>query len=284
MGEARHSPGTLMTHPSARKIAPCQALSPRAYLCVISVVNRPRTLSLLREIGFVVRPVSDSIGKEDSMVQQVGNGWRARGAVVHGALLALMMTVGCAVQSEMTDLWKDPTFPIGPMHNVLVVAVRKDPVRRRMWEDAFVSELGARGLTATSSYQLFQDAPPDTQEVIEAVRKNGYDAVLVSIRRPNETTSTFVPGNVRRESVTREDYYGVFHTYLRDVQDPGHTEIDEIRLIQTDVWTTGGNGHLVWSGTLRTLDSVTNRTMETTVSKDIIPVMEKQGVVPKKKK
>jgi hypothetical protein len=234
--------------------------------------------------GGAVRSVPDSIGEEERMAKQVENGGRTRESVTAVALLALMITAGCAGQSEMIDLWKDPSFTAGPMHNVLIVALRKDPVRRRMWEDAFAKELGARAVTATSSYQLFSEAPPDTQEVIEAVRKNGYDAVLVSIRLPNETTSTYVPGTVRRESVTAPDYYGVFHTYWRYVQDPGHTETDEISLVQTDVWSTGGSGRLIWSGTLRTLESVSNRTMETSVSKDIIPVLEKQGLIPKKKK
>ena len=214
------------------------------------------------------------------MAKQVGNGRRLRGAIV---LLALVITAGCAVQSEMTNLWKDPSFTSGPMRNVLIVALRKDPVRRRMWEDAFVNELVARGLTATSSYQLFPEAPPDTQEVIEVVQKNGYDAVLTSIRLPNETTSTYVPGAMRRETVTTRDFYGSFHSYWRDVQDPGYTETEEIRAVQTDVWATGSSGRLISSGTLRTLESVNNRTIETAVSRYIIPVLARQGLVPRKK-
>lgn len=217
------------------------------------------------------------------MAKQAGNSLRTRGAIAPIALLALVITAGCAAQSEMTNLWKDPSFTTGPMRNVLIVALRKDPVRRRMWEDAFVNELGARGLTATASYQLFQEAPPDTQEVIEAIRKNGYDAVLSSIRLPDETTSTYVPGTVRRETVTGRDFYGSFHSYWRDVQDPGHTETDEIRAFQTDVWATGSNGRLISSATLRTLESVSNRTVETAVSRYLIPELEKQGLVPKKK-
>ena len=217
------------------------------------------------------------------MAEQAGNGRRIRGAFAPVALVALAITAGCAAQSEMTNLWRDPSFTSGPVHNVLIVALRKDPVRRRMWEDAFVNELASRGLTATSSYQLFQEGPPDTLEVIEAVRKNGYDAVLTSIRLPNETVSTYVPGTVRRETVTGRDFYGSFHSYWRDVQEPGHTETDEIRAFQTDVWATGSSGHLISSTTLRTLESVSNRTIETAVSRHIIPVLVEQGLVPKKK-
>jgi hypothetical protein len=235
-------------------------------------------------VRFVARSGPESIGEEVCVIKQAVTGRGAQSTVVRIALLALMMTAGCAGQSEMTSLWKDPSFNSGPMGNVLVVALRKDPVRRRLWEDAFARELATRGVTATASYQLFSGAPPDTQEVIQAVRKNGYDAVLVSVRLPDETTTTFVPGTVRRESVTVQDYRGAFHAYWRDVQDPGHTEIDEIRRVQTDVWSTGDRGRLVWSGTLRTLDSVSNRTMETAVSEEIVPVMAAQGLVPARRK
>ena len=218
------------------------------------------------------------------MATQAGTVGRTRGAVAHIGLLALLSTAGCAAQSEMSDLWRDPSFTSGPVHNVLVVALRKDPVRRRMWEDAFANELGARGLHATSSYHRFPEAPPDTQEVIEAVRTDGYDALLVSVRLPDETTSTYVPGTMRRESVTVQDFYGGFHAYWRDVQAPGHTETDEIRQFQTEVWATGGDGRLVWSGTLRTLESVTNHSVERAVSGSIVPELEKQGLVPRKGK
>jgi hypothetical protein len=218
------------------------------------------------------------------MTKQAGSDRNIRGSVAYIALLTSVLTAGCAGQGEMTNLWKDSSFTSGPVGNVLVVALRNDPVRRRMWEDAFAKELGARGVATTSSYQLYPGAPPDTQEVIAAVRKNGYDAIVVSVRLPDETTSTYVPGAVRREPVTLQDYFGHFHAYWTEVRDPGHTEIDEIRRVQTDVWSTTGRGCLIWSGTLRTLDSVGGPTMETAVAEEIVPLLEKQRVVPARKK
>jgi len=192
---------------------------------------------------------------------------------------------GCAVNSEMTNLWHDTSLSPGSIHNVFVVAIRKDPVRRRAWEDAFVKELTARGVTATSSFRLYADAPPDTDQVIEAVRKNGYDAVLVSTRLPDQETSRQIEGAVRREQMTSQDYYGNFHSYWVTVHDPAYTETDRIIQVQTDIWSTGGDGgHLVWSATLRTLESMSRSTVAKTVAKDIMPVMEKQGLVAKQDK
>ncbi len=202
------------------------------------------------------------------------------------ALLALASAFGCAVQSEMTNVWRDPTMAAGSVHKVLVVAIRKDPVRRRTWEDAFVDELALRGVSATASYQRFAGgALPDTDQVVEAVRKDGFDAVLTSSRLPNEATSHYVPGQVREEPVVAPDYYGYrrFHTYWVSVQDPGYTETDSIIRLQTDLWSTARDGgHLVWSGTLRTLESVTGFTVKKAVTDEIMPQMEKQGAIPRK--
>jgi hypothetical protein len=88
---------------------------------------------------------------------------------------------------------------------------------------------------------------------------------------------------MRREAVTARDFYGSFHTYWRDVQDPGHTETDAIRRFQTEVWAAGGRERLIWSGTLRTLEAASDRTIEAAVSRNIVPAMAKQGLVPRKK-
>jgi hypothetical protein len=204
----------------------------------------------------------------------------ARRAFAPAAVLCVLLTAGCAGQRQMTDLWRDPSFTSGPVRNVLVVALRRDPVRRRMWEDAFVKELGGRGVTATPSYQLYPAAVPDTQDVIEAVRSKGCDAVLVSIRLPDEATTTYVPASVTRQMITTQGYYGAFHTHWRDVLNPGHTEADEVIRVETDLW---GGGRLIWSGTLRTLESVGKLSAHSAVSKDIAPVLEAHGMIPGRK-
>ena len=217
------------------------------------------------------------------MTMAVGSDRRTRGVIASIALLVLIAVVGCAASTEMTNLWKDPHYKSGLGTRVLVVAVRKDPVRRRMWEDAFTQELTARGDSATASYQLFPDAAPDTQAVIGAVSKDGYSAVLVSSRLSPQTQVTYIPGTLRRAPMTVQDYMGRFHTYWTTVEEPGYTETDEIHRFQTDLWTTANGGRLIWSGELRTLESLSNKTVSDAVSKHIMPVLQKQGLVPPKK-
>lgn len=204
--------------------------------------------------------------------------WPLRAVLI---ALALSGAAGCAVQSQMTNGWHDTTLASGSLHNVLVIAIRKDPVRRRAWEDAFSKALDGRGVSATSSYRLYADASPDTDDVIAAIRAHDYDAVLVCTRLPDEATSHYVPGESRAEPVTSQDYYGRFHSHWINVQSAGYTETDTVVQVQTEVYTTRKDGgRLVWSGTLRTLESTLDGTVDEAVSRRIMPELERQGVFP----
>ena len=130
------------------------------------------------------------------------SGPRPRVAMLSTA--AILLLAGCAA-SQLGNMWRDSKFKTDGFKNVLVIAVRNDPVRRRMWEDGFVNGLAAYGVTATQSYEIWANALPDTQTVRDEVRKDGFDAVLVNERPPSSAQLTWVQGYSRRESVTRYD-------------------------------------------------------------------------------
>lgn len=197
------------------------------------------------------------------------------------AMLLLLGLPGCAARTQMTDVWRDKTVAPRSFHNIMVVAIRKDPVRRRAWEDAFVSALHSRGIKAMASYTRFADAAPDSQELQRAVRSLGCDAVMTSVRLADETEDRYVPGVIRNEPMTRQDYYGRFHRDWVVVQEEGYIETDTVILVRTDLWTPrNGRGVLVWSGTLRTLERASSDLVEEAVTEHIMPLLEKQGMVP----
>ncbi len=184
---------------------------------------------------------------------------------------------GCAA-AQMGNMWRDESFQATPMTNVLVVSLRADAVKRRLWEDAFAAGLAARGAKATPSYRLWANALPDTQQVIEAVRANGYDGVFVNMRPPDGQTQNVIPGYVKRESVTKQNpFTGAYYTVWRDVQVPERTEAIAVANFQTDVWTTKDGGRLVWSGSSMTTDAVTASTIQTQVENLLLPEVAKAG-------
>ncbi len=99
---------------------------------------------------------------------------------------------GCA-STDLVDIWHDSSFQAPPLGKMLVVAVSKDATKRRIWEDAFAYQLAQQGVAATSSYRLFSDALPDTNQVVATVQENGSTAFCY-FQTPDETNTQYIQG------------------------------------------------------------------------------------------
>jgi len=198
-------------------------------------------------------------------------------------LLGPALLDGCS-QSRMTEMWKDPSYN-EPMKKVFAVAVRNDPVRRRIWEDAFVEELNAHGVSAVASYHMFPSQVPDSVQVCDFVQEEGFDGVAVSVRLPNATEDTYVPGYTKRELATVSGpFLHGYTTYWKDVQVPGYIETSEVRRFRTSVWTTQEGGRMIWSGTIETTDAAANGPVRDVIRKQLATELVKSGVLPPKAK
>jgi hypothetical protein len=176
-------------------------------------------------------------------------------AVAVTALGCLMgLVCGCA-SSTLVDKWHDPSFKAPPLSKMLVIAVRKEATKRRIWEDAFTGELVKHGVAATSSYSLFPDAPPDTNQVIATAQANGFDGILVILRLPTETNTHYVQGYITVEqNVNSLSYWQRYGSYYREIEHPGYVDSQKVAIRAIDVTTTGNGGKMIWSATSRTPD------------------------------
>jgi hypothetical protein len=215
------------------------------------------------------------------MHSSVRSDWRRRGALLLAGCAAAAILGGCSGSgTQLVNMWRDPTAPAAPIHKMLVVAVRKDPVNRRIWEDTFVSRLTKHGVEATPSYNLFPNAVPDTDAVAVAVREHDFDGVLVTHRLPSTTQQSYVPGYSHLEPVSvRSRWYGTYHTYWQEVHEPGYVETDQVVRNQVDVWNTVGDGRLVWSGTTESINPSAMTAVNTAITKLIVPELLAQGVI-----
>ena len=177
-------------------------------------------------------------------------------AVIAATLGCLIIQMyGCVSSSILVDKWYDPSLKVPPLGKMLVISVRKDATKRRIWEDAFTGELAKRGVAAISSYSLFPDAPPDTDQVIATVKANGFDGILAIFRLPTETNKYFVQGYTTQiQDVRYSPYWNRYWTFYRDIVHPGYTDSQTVDIRAIDVTTTGNGGRLIWSATSRTPD------------------------------
>jgi hypothetical protein len=197
------------------------------------------------------------------------------------ACVAVSLLAGCA-PGTLSNMWRDTSFQ-STIKNTLIIAVRKDPIRRRLWEDGFAVELNKHGVTATPSYRLFPDAVPDTVQVLDAIRANGYDGVLVTRRLGVDTISSYVPGYAKKQLVTGYDTLrNAYYAYYREVTDSGYTETQLMAHHQVYVWTTVEGGRLVWAGTGDVEEQGSGESVNHAIANLIVPELARQGIIPKK--
>jgi hypothetical protein len=109
-----------------------------------------------------------------------------RQPTVAGARLLLLIAVAALLSSctstQFNAQWLNPQASGRlPVKNVLVMGISRDTTARRVYEDAMVAQLTARGVKAQPSYRTLPDDGPAAQDAIEkAVRDAGADAVLIS--------------------------------------------------------------------------------------------------------
>jgi hypothetical protein len=171
-----------------------------------------------------------------------------------GALLccSFALLAGCS-SSQLVNVWSDPSFQPLPFHKILVLSMGKALVQRRIWEDAFSAELAKHDVAATPSYRLFPDAVPDTNQLVETVRSNSFDGVLVSRRLPSEMKTQYLPGYIAKEQETRYDRRRErFVTYYRDIEHAGYVDSQKVDIRAIDLWATAHEGQLIWSATSKT--------------------------------
>jgi hypothetical protein len=189
------------------------------------------------------------------------------------------LMAGCA-SSELVDIWRDPSFNSPSLNKMLIISVSKTPVQRRIWEEAFSTELAKHNVATTSSYRLFPDAVPDTNQVLQIMQSNGFDGVLITHRLPSETKPQFVEGYQTQELDKRYNgrRYG-FTTYYRNIWHPGYIDSQKVDIRSIDVWATKNEGQMIWSATCETPEPSSIQEVRPEIVKLVISELTKQRII-----
>jgi len=196
-------------------------------------------------------------------------------------LLALALA-GCASSAGLVNMWKDPEYGPAPLHKVYVIVAKKDPAHRRLTEDAFVSALAKRGISATPSYRDFNDAIPDTDQVAQIMESGGYDGAISVMRLETETTENYVPGYVTTQPETHwNPYRQRYYTYYRDVVSPGYVETNQVVRHRVDVWTPAQGGRLIWTAVTTSVNPGSLTDINRDMVDRVVPELVDKGILPK---
>ena len=197
------------------------------------------------------------------------------------AALALAMFSGCGT-TRLSEHWRDPAWSGPALKNVLVMVVRKDPVRRRLWEDAFVASLRQRGILATPSYRTFPDSVPSEDAIDDVMKQTSFDGIVLSRRLGTEELRHYVPPTVTTYGGGRRwgRFYGNYRSYRSTVYRPGYTETERVVTNETTVWDARKDGNMVWSATSRSSNPRNANDLARDLADVAVSQLQKDGMIP----
>jgi hypothetical protein len=200
---------------------------------------------------------------------------------VFGCLICQVLT---CTSYRLVNVWKDPSYTDQPLSNLLIIAIRKDDIKRRIWEDAFTSGLTAHGINGVPSYSLFPAAPPDSDQIAGIMREKGFDGILLILKQPAQTNIHYVPPYVSLEpEVYYDTYWQRYRTYYQEVEQPGYTDSQKVAINRIDVSTTGNGGRLIWSATSRALEQYDAMGIQKAVADLVVDELIKRNIMGKKR-
>ena len=196
--------------------------------------------------------------------------------------VGVVILIGCGA-TQQANLWMDPSYNAAPMNTIMVIAMRKDQLRRRMWEDAITSALNNNdhtGTVAIASYQLFPNDVPDTTAVRLKSEEEGFDGVLIVARARRDTYTNDVPGyTVNEKVVTYSRRWNAYVTNYEDVYHPGYAETETILSVRTDLLVPRENGKLVWSITSGAVDPTSHNEFRSSVADRVASQLRKNRLI-----
>jgi hypothetical protein len=194
-----------------------------------------------------------------------------------------VLMAGCS-SSELVDIWSDSTFQPPSLQKILVIAVGKNAVQRRIWEDAFSVELARHDVAATPSYRLFPDSAPDTDHVAQIVRTDSFDGVLITHRLPSESKAQYMQGYVTQEQNLRFDRRtDRFVRYYREIEHAGYVDSQKVDIRVIDLWATKNDGQMVWSATSRTPEPNSAQEVRPEIVNLVMAELAMRGIIASEK-
>ena len=195
------------------------------------------------------------------------------------AVMASLILLSCA-STQLSHTWRDASYTAGPLKKILVVAVRKNQVRRRTWEDGFAAALSAHGVDATPSYRRIAETLPDTSLINTIAREGSFDGIMLVGRGSTRTTEgVLVSSEISTTDSPYQQWSGSYSEYYDREFYPGHPVINETMKDEIKIWAMQGGGRMIWTGVGEVNESGRDEDVSGEIISLIVHELVKQGVI-----
>ena len=161
------------------------------------------------------------------------------------AWLLILASVGVscapATNTKIVNVWRDTAFKPTPARRVLVIGVADKETSQRLFEDAMVGRLKARGVEGLESARVLPAGIKlDKAAVESAIKDKGIDLVLVTKLISVAKGTEIVEGSTYYSRTPLVyDYYGWYVFTYDEVHTPSTLKEYTVADLETRVWDVG---------------------------------------------
>jgi len=195
-------------------------------------------------------------------------------------LSCLIILIESCSSSVLVVVWNDTSYHESPLNKILIIAIRKDSVQRRIWEDAFVGELSKHGVKATSSYDLFPKVLPVTNQIIQTIQGNNFDGILMTRLLHKETEIHYVESSLTSEVKSKySPFRKIYSTYYQDVQHPEYVDSQKVNYRTIGVWAIRYRERIIWGATSNTPERNSVEAVRSDIADLVIPQLVRNAII-----
>lgn len=197
------------------------------------------------------------------------------------SLIAVMLMLLCFAcsKTKITDSWKDPSYTNGPMTSVLVIAVARDQIARRSYEENFVLTLKQQGVEAYASYRESSDDPVTKEDIMAMVKKLGVKYVLITTLIGVDKEKEYHPPQTYVTPRPGLGYYGYYYRAYDVVHEPGYYTTNVKVSMETTVYDAETEKP-VWMARSQTMNPDSSTDVVKSVISELANAMKRDGLLP----
>ena len=167
------------------------------------------------------------------------------------AVFSFMFITACS-NTKITSVWMDQKKEGTSFNDILVIGIAEEEHNRRLFEEAFTTQLNAAGTEGEVSYRILPEGITINRDTVaEAIDGKDIDAVIVTHLV-----------SVKEETVYRQNmdyrptygYYNGLYSYYPHVNSyvhqPGYYTTHDVVLLETNLYEVKSE-ELVWSAQSR---------------------------------
>ena len=204
----------------------------------------------------------------------------------HFLLLFALMFAGCGPSQRITNSWINPEARSkGPYQSIFVIVLSPSNATSFSVEDRMAALIAGRGQKVVVSSGVF---PPNLsisenftrEQMAEAIRKTGCDAVFVIALLDVKTEEYYQPGRAYYPMSygMYGSYYGYYNYYYPQVYSPGYYTTNKTYYIESNFYDLEED-LLLWSIQSEAYNPSSLDSWFDTYSRDLLNELKEEGLI-----